>query len=368
MEHRNSEQQPSTRRERRRIERQRARKKDLVAQPQKRTLLGFLAFGGALLGIGLWRPWEKEVKVASSVETVNTGLVQGIKDLEADYTREDLLDPEIRQKHLRMSAEFFSRYSGTDFTPEELIASVHFLSAQEFSQRFGEDVVRYSAARTDPKTGQVYINTESGIFQRNYIGSQSIQELKTMLPYWSSLSRARTIYWHEFFHKTATESAGKKPDITIIINQDGKNYQLEAVNGFSLEYQATEGSESIFDSVFDEAMVIFFTSIVEGQFSGYQIFERIPENLSSARENSYMRQIDACINSLMELFGKRRQWFPNFQQYYKDSDFFGMARFLARQSGVYFKDNIEPGKYGFDLIMDMISREGRFRQFLDRLK
>ncbi|MBI2405818.1 hypothetical protein HYV21_02090, partial [Candidatus Microgenomates bacterium] len=228
---------------------------------------------------------------------------------------------------------------------------------QEFEARFGEGVVGHA----EHTTGDIFISSESPSFRSTFNAQP-----KDVLPYWSTLSRARTVYWHEFFHKAAFGS-NRKPEqgLEMIVKADNKDYHLEAIHGFTLEYVNKESGQSKFSGSFDEGFVTYLVSTVERQMSGFVVYESSPEGETGTPGI----KIDRVVNRLEALFKKRRSWEKVFQKFHMESDFFGLARFLASQSGLSFDTNFKRDAYGLGIILSMSDDNApNFDDFITRLK
>lgn len=266
-----------------------------------------------------------------------------IKKLEAGYTRDDLEDAAIRQSHLQMVSQFFYEQSGRKrLTPENLVSSVHFLNSAEFAQTmektpFPADSSEYGRTMTD---GTIFVRTDGPQFQE-----ENIALSRKVVPSFTALSVARQIVTHEYFHKTAI----LKP-VDAALGIGDQRYHLIGINGFDLLFATEEqnlSNDYASKGVLDEGTIMFLTAELNKAIDGVS---------TTAAYNE-----EGVTNVVARLYGLK-QARPNvisaLNELHQNSDFFGFARAVARESGWQFNSDQESLTFGVNIIGEMANPIG----------
>lgn len=290
---------------------------------------------------------------------VDRKLFKQLLDIETRYNRQDLQASPLRQEHLELSAEIFSRYAGEQMSESDLVTSVEYLSLDEYAKTASTS----SAANTDEKTGKVRINVQARLLS-NQITSFMKQSGS---PYWSALSTARALlYQHEWYHLAGVTNkrlAEKPIDLS-------KYYEHPLIfthtYGFSIRSKNPNKEEYGTDNSLEEAFAYLMDSRLEKQLTGSYIkLERLVNIAGQVAEAT-----NRGIQRFGELFNLKPEWVNDFQRFHREADPFGFGMFLVDGTNYTFRDDEQKEQYVNDLIMSLtLETTGQvFRDYLSHLK
>lgn len=328
-----------------RIER-RAQPVDLKRRNLLKAGLG-IGVAIAAAGIPAWLYYEKTHESGPfgtrPAEHIDRELLNQILSLEASYNLPDLRASKVRDLHLELSAELFSRYAGETMTKQELAGSVQWLDRTEFDKQLGN---KTSAAYTSIE-GNVYLSEQASQFTPEYV-----QRLQTMLPWWSALSAARMSYEHEWYHRAGIMNLRTLEEPLSMSRyyypmNDRTEVFLTGNRGFTWYLKRPGDQLYSQDNALEETFAYLMTTRLEKSLTGLTIEAR--------RDEEELGTIAADTNRGVErfaaIFSNHPSWVEPFQQYHRESNPIAFGQFLADQTKLHFANSPEKTQYGLDVLM-----------------
>lgn len=270
---------------------------------------------------------------------VDTNLVQSISRREALYKQDYLLDPDIREEHLRDSLKFFKLYSGVDIDPDEVLKSVVWNNDDKYKDE-------YLVSLTDFETGQISFFTQSFNFRQD------------AFPGWSPLSTLRQSFWAGIYKKEAYDKGPKeisRKDIQV--TQRDSTYYLDRSYGFLRIYKdLKDSSKQIKDPYLESAFSNFLALLLEEKMGGRMIST---DSFGAATGKKFLAMVRMSV-----LFREHPDFLKEFMKFHSESDVIGLNVFLAEKAGITGDEKaVVYGEKVVSSLMDLSAN-----QFMEYLK
>lgn len=308
----------------------------------RRNLLiasGVFALGAAGTAYLSWQESSSHQPPEVVEPEVDRELIKQVRDIEASYDRLDMSETSVRQEHLELSAELFSKYAGEKMSKEELVESIIWLTGKDYNEN---PLTAGTSAGVTTEDGRVLFNQDAKNYTRSFV-----DPVKSQIPWWSALSVARTQYEHEWFHRAGVMNRKYIEDKIDMTRYYGIPLEVDYTRGYAMYFNHQNAALYGADTAMEEVFAYHMVGEFDKKVFGYEIEFRRPEEIGSAAID-----VNTGLDQIGTIFTRKPEWIDEFQHYHRESDPIGFGNFLADQSSFASQNNLS----GLDLFMG-ITRE-----------